>query len=160
MSVKWRDIAFQLEPDIAREAVHAWAWLVPEPWTPVICSMVAGIFLEKPDGEVHWLDTSTGLIEKVADTREAFDEIVRSSPDLVEEWFLPGLVERLHAAEKRPAIGECYGFTILPAFVEGKYEVENMFVLPVREQFVAIADLHRQLGKLPDGAAVQVKVVD
>lgn len=160
MSVTWQDIAFELEPDIARETAKAWSWLVPEPWEPIVCSMVAGVFLEMPIGEVLWLDTGTGLLKPVASSRGQFEETVRSSPDLVDEWFLPPLVERLQAAGKKPEAGECYGFTILPVFAEGKYDVENMFVVPVQEQFVGLADVHRQLGELPDDAAVQVKVVD
>jgi hypothetical protein len=160
MSVNWQDIAFQLEPDLARDAAEAWAWLVPEQWTPVICSMVPGIFLEKPNGEIHWLDTGTGLVGKVADTRDGFEDILSSSPELVEEWFLPGLIDQLHAAGKRAAPGQCYGFTILPIFAEGKYKVDNMLVVPVREQFVGIAEIHRQLSELPDGTSVQMKIVD
>jgi hypothetical protein len=160
MSTDWRAIAFQLEPDMVQEVNSAWAWLVPEPWSPVVCSMVPGIFLEKAGGDVHWLDTGTAFIEKVADTREQFEEMLRSSSERVEEWFLPGLVEQLREAGKIPAAGQCYGFTILPVFAEGKYEVENMFVLAVREQFVALADVHRQLNDMPDGASVQFKIVD
>jgi hypothetical protein len=118
------------------------------------------MFLERPDGTVHWLDTGTGLVEQVANNRAGFEEIIKASPDLVDEWFLPTLVERLHAADKKAGAGECYGFTILPVFAEGKYEVANMFVVPVTEQFVGLADVHRQLSELPDGASVQVKVVD
>lgn len=160
MSITWQDIAFQLEPDIAEEAAKAWSWLLPGPWEPIICSMVAGVFLETQTGEVLWLDTGTGLVESVASNRAQFEETIRSSPDLVDEWFLPPLVERLHGAGKKPEPGECYGFIILPVFAEGKYDVENMFVAPVREQFVGMADVHRQLAELPDDTAVQVKVVD
>lgn len=160
MSITWQDIAFQLEPDIARETRKAWSWLVPEPWEPIVCSMVAGVFLEKPNGEVHWLDSGTGLVEQVASTRFQFDGLIASSPDLVDEWFLPPLVERLHAADKRPAAGECYGFTILPIFAEGKYDTVNMLVVSVKEQLVGMADIHRQLNNLPDGATVQIKVTD
>ena len=160
MSITWRDIAFQLEPDIASEAAKAWSWLVPEPWEPIICSMVGGVFLETPSSGVLWLDTGTGLVEPVAQSRAHFEEIVRSSQHLVDDWFLPPLVERLQAAGKKPNEGECYGFTILPVFAEGKYDTDNMFVLPVREQLVGMADIHRQLNGLPDGSSVQVKVTD
>ena len=160
MSISWRDLAFQLEPDVARDAAKAWSWLVPEPWEPIICSVVGGVFLETPDGTVLWLDTGTGLVEQVAESREHFEETCRSSSELVAEWFLPPLVERLHAAGKKPTEGECYGFTILPVFAEGKYDTDNMFVLPIKEQLVGLADVHRQLNGLPDGAPVQIKVVD
>ncbi|MEQ7874218.1 T6SS immunity protein Tdi1 domain-containing protein [Sphingomonas sp. ASV193] len=122
--------------------------------------MVAGIFLETPDGKVHWLDTGTGLVEQVAQSREHFDELVRSSPELVDDWFLPPLVERLNAEGKKPNEGECFGFTILPVFAEGKYDTDNMFVVSVREQMVGLADVHRQLNGLPDGSSVRVKVTD
>ncbi len=160
MTVAWKDIAFQIEPSLALATAKAWSWLVPGPWNPLVCSMVGGVFLERPDGAVHWLDTGTGLIEEVASSRARFEEAVRSSPDLVDEWFLPPVVERLHAAGKKAGAGECYGFAILPIFAEGKYEVDNMFVIPVAEQFIGMADVHRQLSELPDGAPVQVKVVD
>lgn len=160
MTATWADIAFQIEPSVAVSAARAWSWLVPEPWTPLVCSKVGGVFLEQPDGTVHWLDTSTGLVEQVATNGDHFEAIMRGSPNLVDEWFLPLLVERLHAADKKAGAGECYGFTILPVFVEGKYEVGNMFVVPVTEQFVGMADVHRQLSELPDGTSVHVKVVD
>jgi hypothetical protein len=56
---------------------------------------------------------------------------------------------------------EYYGFTILPVFAAAKYDIENMIVLPVREQFVGMPDIHLQLSELPpDQAQVQIKVVD
>lgn len=119
--------------------------------------MVGGVFVERPTNEVHWLDTGTGLVEQVARNRTDFDEMIRSAPDLVDEWFLPPLVERLRAAGKKPKVGECYGFTILP---EGKFDIENMFVVSVSEQFIAIADVHRQLSGLPDGSMVQLTITD
>lgn len=161
MSVTWQDIAFQLDPALAQEVADAWSWLVPEPWEPMVCSMVAGIFLRKRDGEVHWLDTGTGLVRAVASSPQQFEEIIRTSPESVEDWFLPPIVKWLHAAGKRPQTGECYGFIILPVFAEGKYDVDNMVVLPVREQFVGIADVHRQLSELPaDQVKVQIRTTD
>jgi hypothetical protein len=160
MSVGWQDIAFQIEAPLAEEVKAAWSWLFPEHWTPLICSMVGGIFLLTEDGHVHWLDTGTGLIEQVASSKEQFEDILRSDSLLVEEWFLPSLVESLQDAGKNATVGQCYAFTVLPVFAEGKYEPRNMIVVPIREQFVGVADIHRQLNAIPDGAAVHVKVED
>lgn len=114
----------------------------------------------RPNNEVHWLDTGTGLVERVARSATDFEEIIRTAPDLADEWFLPPLVERLHAAGKKPKAGESYGFTILPVSAEGKFDVDNMFVTPVSEQFVGMANVHRQLNELPDSSRVRIKVVD
>jgi len=160
MSVGWRDLAFQIEAPLAHEVAAAWSWLFPEQWTPLLCSMVGGIFLQTTNGLVYWLDTGTALIDQVASSREQFETTVRSNSSVVEEWFLPGLVERLHRAGKRAGTGQCYAFTILPVFAEGKYEPENMFTVPVREQLVGIADVHRQLAEAPCGSSVRIKVTD
>jgi hypothetical protein len=160
MGVGWQDIAFQIEEPLAEEAMTAWSWLFPERWTPLICSMVGGIFFEGESGLVHWLDTGLGLVEQIASSREEFEVTVRSPSPLVEEWFLPGLVERVHDAGKYARVGQCYGFTVLPVFAEGKYEPRNMFVVPVREQFIGMADIHRQIAAVPDGSPVRIDVVD
>jgi len=160
MGVSWHDIAFQPGDALAKEMSEAWSWVFPEPWKPIICSMVGGIFLQSEADVVYWLDTGTGLIEQVASNREEFEQIVRSSPALVEEWFLPGLVQVLHDAGKKPDAGQCYSFTVLPVFAEGKYDVHNMIVVPIREQFVGATAIHRQLHALPEGAAVRIKIVD
>ena len=160
MGMKWTDIAFEPGPALAAEIAAAWQWLMPGRWTPFLCSMIGGIFAEDEDGSVYWLESGTGLVERIAADREAFETVVKSDPDSVDEWFLPPLVERLHEAGKRPGPGECYFFTILPVFAEGKYEVGNMDIVPVREQFVGAASLHEQLSRVPDGGKVRIKIVD
>jgi hypothetical protein len=160
MAVTWNDIAFVLDPALAEEVQSAWSWLVPDPWRPLVCSMVGGLFFETDGGEVRWLETGTGLVENVAANAETFEAMLRAGEPIVEEWFLPGLVEALHQAGKRPGPGECYCFIVPPVFAEGRYEADNMAVVPVREQFVGMAGIHRQIWGLPHGAKVHVKVVD
>jgi hypothetical protein len=160
MNVEWADIAFVPEPDTAAEAAAAWAWLVAEPWRPLLCSMIGDIFLEKEAGGVFWLECGTGSVEQIAVDAAEFESLLRSNPDKVEEWFLPGLVEDLHKAGKRPEPGQCYAFVILPAFKEGKFEADNMCVVPVREQLAGTAALLKQLRDVPEGGRVQIKIVD
>ena len=69
-------------------------------------------------------------------------------------------VGRLHEAGKIAGPAECYAFTILPIFAEGKFVPDNMFVAPIQEVFVGLADVHKQIAELPDGSQVQIKTVD
>jgi hypothetical protein len=160
MAVGWKDIAFVPDPALADEAEGAWSWLVPGPWRVLVCAMVGGIFLETEAGIVRWLDIGIGLVEDVAESVDAFEAILRSDSPVVEEWFLPGLVEALHEAGKRPEPGEAYWFIVPPAFAEGTYSADNLAVVPVREQLLGSADIHKQIAELPDGAQVRFKVVD
>ena len=158
--IGWQEIAFQMSPELAEDVRNAWEWLLAEPWEPVLCSKVGGVFVKAPNGEVLWLDTATALVESAAASVEEFHDICRNKPDVVDQWFLPGLVERLHEAGKIEGPAECYAFTILPIFAEGKFVPDNMFVAPIGEVFVGLADVHKRLAELPDGSKVQIKTVD
>jgi hypothetical protein len=155
-NVKWNDLAFVPGPELAAEAREAWSWLVPGRWRPILFAMVGGIFLESEDGTVHWLDIGGGTAEEVAPSVEAFEAILRSGAPVVEEWFLPALVEALRRAGKRPGPGQAYLFLIMPVFAEGKYVADNMVVVSAREQVAAAADIHRQIADLPDGTKVEM----
>jgi hypothetical protein len=159
MSVRWIDIAFEMPAELVEDARAEWTWLLPDPWTPVLCSKVGGMFVEIPNGEVLWLDCATGSVELAAASVTEFHDICRHKPDIVDVWFLPPLVERLHAAGKIAGPGECYGFTIFPVFAEGKYVPDNMHVASMREVLVGIAHIHKQLSDLPNGTKVQIEVV-
>ena len=159
MGLGWTDLAFAPDSALAAEIAAAWQWLLPGEWKPFLCSMIGGIFLEDESG-IYWIESGTGMIERIADDAGQFESIVNADTNSVDEWFLPPLVEALHGAGKRPDPGQCYAFLILPVFAEGEYDVENIVTVPVREQLVGIASVHRQLIDLPDGAKVRIKVVD
>lgn len=156
----WVDIAFELPPELTDDVHAAWSWLLTEPWEQILCSKIAGIFLKCDSGEVLWLDTAAALVDPVAATVEQFHDACRNNLDIVHEWFGTGLVEQLHCAGITAGAGECYGFKILPVFAQGKYAPDNMFVCSIHEQFVSVADVHKQLAALPDGGSVQIKIKD
>ena len=158
--VGWVDIAFQMPPEIKGDVAAAWSWIIPNPWEPILCSKLGGIFMRYPDGEVHWLEAPIALVERVAGSADEFHEICRAQDDRVNDWFAPGLVEQLHGAGKIAGSGQCYGFTFLPIFAEGKYAPDNMFVTSIRESLVGVADIHKQIAELPDGSKVQFKIVE
>ncbi len=127
--------------------------------------MFGGVFFEKTDGGVFWLECPTGEIAWVADSAETFQSYLSGPRDdawyeHIDVWFLTEFVQKLHDAGKRPGPGQCYGFTILPVFREGRYEVGNILVLSARKWLTFAASLHEQIRDVPDGTKVQFKVVD
>ena len=69
--------------------------------------------------------------------------------DIADEWFLPALIEQLHAAGKVPEEGECYTYVTLPVFEEGKYEVDNLNPVPAYEHFALTGDIHCEILSRP-----------
>ncbi|CAN7509530.1 T6SS immunity protein Tdi1 domain-containing protein [Acidovorax sp. LjRoot194] len=114
------------------------------------------MFIEPDSGGVWWLNTGIAELTQVADSVEHFESLLKS--ELADEWFLPNLVEQLHAADKVPGPGECYTFVTMPIFREGKYEVDNLNPAPAREHYGLTGSMHKRLRELVDGAHVQVKV--
>jgi hypothetical protein len=151
---------FVPDEQLAKDTATSWSCLIPEPWTIVFSSMFGGLFLEKESGGVVWLECGAAIVERVADSAEALHGYLGSERNdkwtqQIEEWFLTGLVARLHDRGKIPAPGQCYGLTILPVFNGGLYDVENAFVLTAREWLTSTGSIHHQLLDLPDGRAGQ-----
>src|ERR1700761_7235392 len=157
MAFDWKDFIAEPGEEAFRAAADAWTWFVPEPWTPIFSSALGDIFLKKKSGEVFWLDCGGGRIECVADNERAFADMLGT--ELTEEWFLPGLIEKLRQSGKVLAPGKCYSFTILPVFAEGKYVPENMFVCAAKSHFMLTGDIHRQIRDTPNGSKVTIKIV-
>jgi hypothetical protein len=156
-SIDWSDLTFHPDRDTTAEAAAACAWLIPEAWTPVVCSVMGDIFLEKAAGGVFWLDCGSGALERVADDADQFRTLADAGRG--EEWFLSGLVDALRANGKTLGPGQCYSFSILPVFAEGSYAPDNIYVVSAREHFGVAGKVHEQIRNRSDGEKVDINVV-
>lgn len=156
MPVPWSGLTFT--PDrAALEALRSdWGPMLPDPFAPLLFSVLGDVFFSDAAGKVFWLNTGTAEVVSVAASVGEFQRLLGT--DRANEWFLPDLVEALHVAGKIPAAGECYTYAILPIFAEGKYEEWNFAPVPGHEHFSATAHQHEQLASLPDGTRVEISV--
>jgi hypothetical protein len=161
VGIGWEDIAFQPGPNLASEIGEAWGWLLNgRAFAPFLCSKLGDVFFETDDGSVAWLSCSEGQISLAARNRAEFDALCAGHDPIIDTWFGPGLIERLHAEGKVAAASQCYAFVILPIFAECRYEPDNLNPVAAREVLVGLAETHRQLDAMPDGTPVQIKIVD
>ena len=154
MEIGWSELTFSPDEEAVSTLVTSWAWLLPDAWTPLLFSVLGDVFLEKESGGVFWLNTGAGEITRIADDVAQFRAALGT--EIATDWFMPPLVERLHEAGKIPGPGECYTYVIMPVFAEGKYEVDNLNVVPAREHFSLSGTVHAQIRDLPDGDQVQI----
>jgi hypothetical protein len=158
MSVNWKDLTFEPDADAVQELTTSWGWLLKQPFTPLLFSALGDMVFLNEAGEVFWLNTGTADISKVASSKVEFFELLKT--EIINDWFLPPLIENLRMADKQLARGHCYTYVTLPIFNEGKYVVENFNPVPARQHFSATGYIHRQIRELPDGAKVQLNVVE
>ncbi len=77
------------EPDAVAALRASWAWLVPEPFYPLLFSTLGDVFFRSERGDVYWLNTGFGEVSRVADSEQDFQELLAT--DRAQEWFLPPL---------------------------------------------------------------------
>lgn len=157
MSIGWSSLTFTPTDESVQQLAASWGWLLREPFVPVLFSILGDVFFQPDSGGIWWLNTGTAELKRVADSVPQFRELLGT--EVVHEWFMPSLVEQLHAAGKVPAPGECYSYVTLPIFVEGKYDVENLNPVPAHEHFSLTGHVLREIQSLPSGAKVKLDVV-
>jgi hypothetical protein len=161
MSLSWNDIAFFPDEALVAEIAKEWKWLLgDESWSPVICSRLGDVFIERKSGRIDWLNCSAGTIEVASPNRGVFDKTCSANGEEVDEWFGANFIATLHEAGKIAGEEECYLFIILPIFAQCEYKPDNIAVVPVKEVFLMSSHVHKQIADLPDGTKVQMKIVD
>ena len=83
---------------MVNQLAESWGWLLREPFYPVLFSALGDVFLEPDSGGVWWLNTGVGELTQVAESVQEFRELL--STQLADDWFMPALIESLHAAGK------------------------------------------------------------
>lgn len=135
-----------------------WHWLLPERFVIWIMNRFGDLFLVQDDGTVLHLDIGVGTLTKVAESRDEFTARI-DEPDNAAEWLMIPLVERLVAADMVLTDGQCYGFR-LPPVLGGKYEIENVAVLPVHDYLNGYGSIHHQMIDVPNGGQVIIDIVN
>jgi len=135
-----------------------WQPLLPPEFTVWMVNRFGEMIIVMENGSVHYMDFSANELRHIAESREDFVEKVGNDNN-ANDWLMIPLVDACVAAGKTLPVGKCYNFTI-PVVLGGKYEVDNIAVVPLSEYYSFLADLHRQIKDLPDGTQVKLKIVD
>ena len=150
--------AFRCEPsELALEELRKyWGWRLPQNFAIVVVTAFGDIFFADEKGVIHWLNTGTAEISCVAESVNEFWSKAQSPEGI--DWFMPDLVKALLGAGKKRSLGQCYTYTILPIFSDGKYEVWNFSPVDAIEHFGMTGNLLHEIEGLPDGTYIKVVV--
>jgi hypothetical protein len=130
-----------------------WRWLVDEGYEPVLLTALGDLFLEAPDGSVHWLHTGSGDLDRVTGSRDEFEQLM-TRPEQVEEWFFPELVGTLKAQGIELARGQCYGY-MNPPCLGGRNEPLNLTPVDVYVHFNILGQVASQVCEKPESAEAE-----
>lgn len=145
-----RELTAHLADDAQGTLLDDWLWLVGEARSPFLVTAFGNAFLmDGADGTVHALDAHHGTVEKIADSIEEFDVLIRQ-PAFVRHHFPVDAVAALRESGQRLADGQVYSF-VQPLAIGGEAAPANIHHVDLHVHFTVLGRLHRELAE--DAAA-------
>jgi hypothetical protein len=141
------------------EAIKAsWGWVGIEP-EEIIGENDFGNLIIKDDGGRYWrLCPEDVYCQVIADNRNELDALL-TSQDFLADWYMAALTEQ--AKEKLGSLLPGRKFhLVMPSVLGGEYKLSNIRTVPQMEQIHFSGDIGKQISDLPDGAKVQLKVIE
>ena len=138
------------------ELLSGWVPPLPESFTVWMVNRFGDVFAVFEDGSVHMLDLGTGVLERLADSREQFCDLV-DQEDNAKAWLMIPLTDACRNAGFTLSDNQCYGFKV-PPILGGKYEMENVVPCDLSVQYSFMADIFRQTKGLPEGTKVEIVI--
>ena len=94
--------------------LHAWIPPLPRDFTLWLVNRLGELFIVVPDGSVHWLEVGSGKLNRLANSREHFAQLLDRDNN-ADSWLRTSLINACRSADMQLAKDECYGFKIPPA---------------------------------------------
>lgn len=135
-----------------------WAWLLPSDLTVWMVNRFGDIIFVPDDGTVHFLDIGAGSARQLAGSREEFFTQIDVGEN-ADNWLLISLTDNCVASGLTLGPGQCYTFKVAPVF-GGKYVPDNVGVGDLVATYSLLAQIHKQIKDLPDGAKVRLVLGD
>lgn len=152
MRITWNELTVNPDGLDFEMLLEEWRWLVPDSMEPVVVSALGDLFLRDDDNTIHWLDTGSGKLTRVANSPEHFKELM-VQPDNANVWFIPQLIGDLIESGRVLAGGQCYSCDVPPG-LGGEFIVENVKPTDIRIHFSMFGQIFRQTKDLPDGTPI------
>jgi len=143
---------------IVEEIKQSWGWVGIEPEVVVGENDFGNLMIKDIEGKYWRLCPEDVYCEVIAQNREELDKL-SSDQEFLEDWYMQALVEK--AQEHLGPLTEGRKYCLVtPGVLGGEYAISNIKTVPLIELIRFSGDLANQIKDLPDGAQVQLKVVD
>ncbi len=136
------------------DGLSGWKWRISDIKSVALVSCLGDVFYIGKDDAIYWLQTDCGDLTQVADNLTQFEQFLHDE-EKVDNWFLPGLIEKLLQAGKILKQHEVYSYQKLPV-IGGAYSVENIEPTDIDVHFTFSGQICEQIKDLPDGTKVRM----
>lgn len=144
--------------DIINEIKEYWGWVGIDPVKIIGENDFGNLIIEDSSGSYWRLCPEDAYCQVVAANRTELDSLSKDQ-EFLEDWYMSALVEQ--AREHLGALPEGQKYhLVIPGVLGGEYAVSNIKVAPVHELVRFSGNLGEKIKDLPDGASIELNVVD
>jgi hypothetical protein len=148
MRVTWNELVVDRATIADADGLlDSWRWLVDASCQVVMISALGDLFVQNAIGQVFWIDTGWGQLTQVAESADAFKQLLLQ-PENLDAWFVPQLVGDLLTSGKQLKPGECFGYQVPPA-IGGAITPENFEPIAAIVYFDLLGQIQQQVQALP-----------
>jgi len=143
---------------IVEDIKQAWSWVGIEPIKVVAENDFGNLIIEDRTGKYWRLCPEEVHCKVVADDETALRDLFQDEEFLM-DWSMDRLVQL--AQDKLGPLKPGYKYYLVyPAILGGAYDLSNINTVSLTELIRFSGDVGEQIKDLPDGAQVQIKIVD
>ena len=144
--------------DLITDIREAWGWAGIDP-LEIVDENDFGNLIVKDTESKYWRICPENIYCKVvANNREELDRLFRDQ-EFLADWYMTALVEQARERVGSSTGGRKYCL-VIPGVLGGAYDASNIKSVPLDELVRLSGDIGRQIRDLPDGAEIELKVVD
>lgn len=154
MELKWSDYSIDFRHIKEESLLEKWTWLIGEDKTPILITSIGDLFYKDKEGSIYFLMLGTAEIEKVANSLKDFEKKL-DDDDMVDDWFLPLLVNAIKEEGIKLNKNSLYGYKLLP-ILGGEYDPKNYELTDIEVHFNMCGQIHEEIKDLPDGTRIRL----
>ena len=144
--------------NIIKEIIESWGWVGIEPDEIVGENDFGNLVIKDKRGKFWRLCPEDVYCEVVAENQEELDSLSRDQ-EFLEDWYMETLVGV--AKDKYGPLKEGYKYhLVIPGVLGGEYGISNINTAPLIEIIRFSGGVGKKIKDLPDGAEIELKVVD
>ena len=132
-----------------------WRHFFPASFEIRMMNRFGDLFVIFDDQSVNFFDAGADKIEKIADNWDEFCDIV----DQNLAWLVPDIVDECVTQGKILLANQVYSLTP-PPILGGPYSADSAMPLDIEVHFELLGQICQHTRDLPDGATVEIKIVD
>jgi hypothetical protein len=131
-----------------------WSWKLGTPIAVVATNQFGNAIVKNADGRFFRIVPEEWQCELLASSPEEL-EAKRKTDEFRRDWEMTSLVAKAEAAHGPLAEGRTYHL-VIPGILGGKYDVENIRTISLRELLAYSGDMAHQIADIPDGETVVI----